>query len=131
VAAGLRLHEVTVRAVAERFAAAGALLHPVTATCYLYPDFEPLRDRLRRTHGIEGGAALADLFARRHGIALLPGSAFGEPAECLRLRVATGRLYGETDAERTAALSSEDPIGLPWIRNALDHIERALAETTR
>ncbi|MFE6053654.1 pyridoxal phosphate-dependent aminotransferase [Kitasatospora sp. NPDC056446] len=125
VAASLRLHESVAKAVARRFTAVGAVLAPVRATCYLYPDFEPLRDRLA-AHGVHTGGGLAELLAERYGIGLLPGSAFGEADSALRVRVATGRLYGGTDAERTAALEAADPLGLPWIRASLDRIEEVL-----
>ncbi|WP_205324888.1 pyridoxal phosphate-dependent aminotransferase [Glycomyces sp. YM15] len=130
VAAAVRLHGTTARAVAERIATTGAALAPVTATCYLYPDFSPLRDRLRRK-GIENGQGIADFLAERHGVAVLPGEAFGEPGSSLRIRTATGRLYGATHAERAAALDSDDPLQLPWIARSLDHLERALADLTR
>ncbi|MFE9635295.1 aminotransferase class I/II-fold pyridoxal phosphate-dependent enzyme [Streptomyces sp. NPDC006463] len=130
VAACLRLHEVVVRAVARRFAAAGAELTPVRATSYLYPDFEPLRGELARVHGVHGGGELAALFAERYGVGLLPGTAFGEPAHCLRIRAATSRLYGETDSERAAALTAADPLRLPWISASLDRIGEVLTDLT-
>jgi len=59
---------------------------------------------------------------------VLPGSAFGEPAEALRLRVATGLLYGETAQERESALAAPDPLRLPWIAAALARLETVLAD---
>ncbi|MGW4809598.1 pyridoxal phosphate-dependent aminotransferase [Kitasatospora sp. NPDC004272] len=128
VAASRRLHATTTRAVAALFAAAGAELTPVRATCYLYPDFEPLRARLADTHGVRDGAGIAALLAERHGVVLLPGSAFGEPDASLRVRAATSRLYGESDAERAAALTAPDPLQLPWIRDSLDRVMAALTD---
>ncbi|HEX5568667.1 MAG TPA: aminotransferase class I/II-fold pyridoxal phosphate-dependent enzyme, partial [Streptomyces sp.] len=130
VAASRRLHETVVRAVADRFTAAGAALAPVRATCYLYPDFEPLRDRLARTHGVHGGDDLARLLSERHGIGVLPASAFGEPGTALRIRAATSRLYGDTNEQRTAALTTPDPLELPWIRGAIEQIGDALSDIT-
>ncbi|MFI7504673.1 pyridoxal phosphate-dependent aminotransferase [Streptomyces sp. NPDC049687] len=130
VAACRRLHETVVRAVAERFTAVGADLAPVRATCYLYPDFEPLREHLARAHDVQGGRALAALLAERHGVGLLPGTAFGEPDSSLRIRVATSRLYGETDAERTDALTASEPARLPWIQASLDRVGEVLADLT-
>lgn len=129
-AAARRLHETVVRAVAEQFADVGALLAPVRATCYLYPDFAPLRERLAAVHGVRGGDDLARLLSERHGVGVLPASAFGEPAEALRIRAATSRLYGDTDKQRQAALDSADPLALPWIRESLDRIGAALADLT-
>ena len=101
---------MVVRAVAHRFAAVGAELTPVRATCYLYPDFEPLRDHLSRAHGVDGGGALAALFSERYGVGLLPGTAFGEPGSSLRVRAATSRLYGETEADTRSSLPMGDTV---------------------
>ncbi|MEV8020715.1 pyridoxal phosphate-dependent aminotransferase [Streptomyces sp. NPDC086554] len=128
VAAGRRLHETVAHAMSRRFAAAGAVLPPVTATCYLYPDFEPLRDHLAQAHGVHNGAELAQLLVERYGVGLLPASAFGEPDASLRMRAATSRLYGATDEERTTALNAADPLALPWIRASLDRVEEVLAD---
>ncbi|MFP8959516.1 pyridoxal phosphate-dependent aminotransferase [Streptomyces nanhaiensis] len=131
LAAGRRLHETVVRAVAERFTAVGAELPPVRATCYLYPDFEPLREHLGRAHGVHDSGGLTTLLAERYGVGLLPGAAFGEPERHLRVRAATGRLYGETEAERTGALSAADPLRLPWIRESLNRIDEVLGALAR
>ncbi|MGW0345973.1 pyridoxal phosphate-dependent aminotransferase [Streptomyces anthocyanicus] len=128
IAAARRLHETVATAMAARFTAAGALLAPVTTTCYLYPDFEPLRDHLARTHGVRDGAELAHWLVERHGIGTLPAEAFGEAPHTLRLRAATSRLYGDTDERRTSTLYAADPLRLPWIESALDHVQEALAD---
>ncbi|WP_330349521.1 pyridoxal phosphate-dependent aminotransferase [Streptomyces sp. NBC_00582] len=128
VAASRRLHEAVVRAVAERFTAVGATLAPVRATCYLYPDFEPLRHHLADVHRVHGGDGLAALLADRYGVGLLPGTAFGESGRSLRIRAATSRLYGESEAERLEALSAEDPTRLPWIRASLDRVTEVLTD---
>ncbi|MFI1659729.1 pyridoxal phosphate-dependent aminotransferase [Streptomyces sp. NPDC020472] len=130
IAASRRLHETVTRAMAERFAAAGAVLEPVVATCYLYPDFEPLRAHLAEAHGVRTGADLAALLVERYGVGLLPASAFGEAEESLRLRVATSRLYGDTEERCQAALHAEDPLALDWIRASLDRVEEVLADLT-
>ncbi|WP_103532659.1 pyridoxal phosphate-dependent aminotransferase [Streptomyces sp. SM11] len=131
VAASRKLHERVVRAVADRFTEAGAVLAPVRATCYLYPDFEPLRDHLAQTYGVHGGDDLSRLLSERHGIGTLPASAFGEPGTTLRIRAATSRLYGDTDEQRVAALRAPDPLELPWIRKTVDQVGDALAAISR
>ncbi|MFC5143308.1 pyridoxal phosphate-dependent aminotransferase [Streptomyces aureoversilis] len=130
VAASRRLHAAVAREVAARFVAAGAGLAPVRATCYLYPDFEPLREHLGRAHGVHTGAGLADLLLTRYGVGVLPAEAFGEEPRTLRLRAATSRLYGDTEEQRTAALNAADPLALPWIRASLDRVEEVLAGLT-
>lgn len=130
VAASRRLHAAVAGAVAERFVAAGAILAPVRATCYLYPDFGPLATHLVRAHGVYTGPELAKFLIQRYGVGVLPASVFGEPVAALRVRAATSRLYGDTDEERTAALIADDPTALPWIRSLLDRIETVLADLT-
>ncbi|MFE9909751.1 pyridoxal phosphate-dependent aminotransferase [Streptomyces clavifer] len=130
IAASRRLHEKVVRAVAAHFAAAGAKAAPVAATCYLYPDFEPLREHLAQVHGVHDGDALAGLFSERYGVGVLPASAFGEPGRPLRIRAATSHFYGTTDERRTAALEAADPLALPWIRAAVDRVGEVLADLT-
>jgi aspartate aminotransferase len=110
----------------ERFTDAGARVARPQGGFYLYPDFEDLRDRL----GVRTSAELAALLLDRYGVGVLPGSAFGEPPEALRLRVATSLLYGETDEQRYAALDADDPAGLPWITAALDRATEVLTDLT-
>lgn len=130
IAASRRLHAAVARAAAGRFTAVGARLAPVTATCYLYPDFEPLRDRLAAAHGVADGDDLVRFLVERHGVGVLPASAFGEPARALRIRAATSRLYGDTDEQRTTALTAPDPLALPWIGESLTRLGAALDDLT-
>jgi aspartate/methionine/tyrosine aminotransferase len=58
---------------------------------YLYPDFSPWRSTLA-TMGITTGIELAHYLLEEWDIATLPGSAFGEPPESLRLRLSTSLL---------------------------------------
>ncbi len=130
VALSRRLHAHVARAVAAKFAAAGASVPPPQAAFYLYPDFTPLADVLLQRHDIGSDDQLATVLLHRYGVGVLPGSAFGEPGGRLRLRVATGLLYGDTDAQRLAALNSADPCSLPWIAASLARLEEVLADLT-
>ncbi|RKN07191.1 pyridoxal phosphate-dependent aminotransferase [Streptomyces radicis] len=129
IAAARRLHATVARAVHAEFTAAGALCRPPTAGFYLYPDFAPLRDALA-ARGVTQGAALATALLERHGVGVLPGEAFGDAPEALRVRVATSLLYGETDEERWRALRAPDPLALPWVADALARLRAALAGLT-
>jgi aspartate/methionine/tyrosine aminotransferase len=147
------LHACVARAVAGVFAAAGAAVAPPAAAFYVYPDFSPLADVLLTRHSIASDTDLADLLLRRYGVGVLPASAFGEDAGRLRLRVATGLLYGDSEAQRAAALDAVDalaagsvadsiadsvvgsaasrltgPCALPWINDALARLGSALAD---
>jgi aspartate aminotransferase len=77
---------------------------------------------------VRTGADLAGLLLDRYGIGVLPGSAFGDEDEALRMRVATSRLYGDTPSRQEAALASPDPAALPWITSSLDWISESLAD---
>jgi len=123
IAESRRLHATVVRAVAGLFREAGAALHMPHGGFYLYPDF-----------GFLTGFATSDEFAAvlldRYGVGVLPGSAFGDDPRALRVRVATSMLYGETTEQRLAALDAADPVSLPWIADALDHLAEALSGIT-
>jgi aspartate aminotransferase len=125
-----RLHASVARAVALRFAAAGAAGPAPQAAFYHYPDFSPLADVLLERHGITSDQSLAAVLLHTYGVGVLPGSAFGEESGRLRLRVATAMLYGDTDTERMAALNSADPCSLPWIAASLARLEEVLADLT-
>jgi aspartate aminotransferase len=75
-----------------------------------------------RGSGRRAGAALARLLLDRYGAGTLPASAFGEHPGALRLRLATGLLYGDSEEQRMAALSASDPLTLPWINSALTRL---------
>lgn len=125
-----RLHARMAQAVAARFSAAGALVPFPQAAFYLYPDFGPVRERLRRVHGVSTSSDLSTLLLDRYGIGVLPGSAFGDDRSALRLRVATGMLYGTCDEQREAALTAADPLALPWIAADLDRLDEVLSDLT-
>jgi aspartate aminotransferase len=128
IALSRRLHASVARAVADRFSAAGASVPAPQAAFYVYPDFSPLAGVLRARHGVASDEDLASVLLRRYGVGVLPGSAFGDDG--LRLRVATAMLYGDTDAQRAAALGSADPCALPWIAACLSRLEEVLADLT-
>ncbi|HEY5987074.1 MAG TPA: pyridoxal phosphate-dependent aminotransferase [Streptosporangiaceae bacterium] len=128
IAQSRRLHAAVCHGVASRFAAAGLAVPAPQAAFYLYPDFAPWREHLAERHGVTTGPGLAGLLLDRYGMGVLPASAFGEDERALRLRVATGLLYGETGAEREQALNSPDPLRLPWISAALNRVTEILTD---
>lgn len=123
-----RLHSLVARGVTEAFTAAGAEVATPRAAFYLYPDFEPVRDRLAALHGITTGPELTGLLLDRFGMGVLPAVEFGESADTLRMRVATSLLYGETEERRYAALAATDPLALPWISGHLERLSEVLGE---
>ncbi len=105
IARSRALHAAVCRAVAGIFAAAGVAVRPPQAAFYLYPDFAAWRVALAVRHEVTTGAGLADHLLDRYGMGVLPGSVFGDHAGALRIRVATGLLYADTDAQRECALA--------------------------
>jgi aspartate aminotransferase len=128
IARSRSLHETVCRAVADRFAATGVIVPEPQAAFYLYPDFAPWREHLAERYGVTTGAGLAGLLLDRYGVGVLPASAFGEDESVLRVRVATGLLYGDTSEQREEALAAGDPVNLPWIDASLRRLEEVLAD---
>jgi aspartate aminotransferase len=126
VARSRSLHTRVCQAVAGTCRAAGLDVPQPQAAFYVYPDFEPWRGHLAGCHEVTTSAGLAGLLLDRYGAGTLPGSAFGERPEALRLRLATGLLYGEDDEQQEAALAAGDPLGLPWIAAELARLEDVL-----
>jgi aspartate aminotransferase len=119
------LHRAVAAAAYEEVAAAGIACRAPSGGFYLYPDFEPRRDALA-ADGVTTSRALAEHLLERHDVGVLAGEAFGDEPGALRVRMATSLLYGATDDERHAALASDDPAALPWIRAGLDRLRAAL-----
>jgi aspartate aminotransferase len=130
VARSRHLHAVVCLEAARLCRDAGLDVATPQAAFYLYPDFAPWRFQLRTRFGVHTGADLAALLLHRYGAGTLPGSAFGEGASSLRLRLATGLLYGDTAEEREAALAASNPLRLPWISSALTRFADILADLT-
>ncbi|MDA0567612.1 pyridoxal phosphate-dependent aminotransferase [Streptomonospora sp. S1-112] len=121
-----RLHGIVIREVADRFAAAGALVPAPQAAFYTYPDLEAWRGHLAAEHGVRTGRELAALLLEDYGMGVLAAAEFGENDRALRVRVASSLLYGDTEARRHAALAADDPVALPWIRAHLDRLSEVL-----
>jgi aspartate aminotransferase len=129
IAASARLHARIAADVHARLLAAGVHCRPPQAGFYLYPDFTPAGEILR-AQGINTSTDLANALLNQHGVATLPGSAFGEPDSALTLRIATSLLYGTTVHQRRTALATQEPQTLPWIAPALNHLSSALTQLT-
>jgi aspartate aminotransferase len=125
IAASRRLHHAVTNAVYQVFLGAGVSCRAPAGPFYLYPDFAPRRERLAEA-GVHTGQQLADALLSRYGVGVLAGVEFGDDPAALRFRAATSLLYGATADQRWAALRSADPTSLPWIRDALTQLDKAL-----
>ncbi len=102
-----RIHAHSAARLYETFRSLGVPCPRPAGAFYLYPDFAPWRTALAE-RGVKTGQELAHYLLDKWDIAALPGSAFGEQPEALRLRLATSMLYSPGGAhatlEREAAL---------------------------
>ncbi|GHG14372.1 MULTISPECIES: pyridoxal phosphate-dependent aminotransferase [Amycolatopsis] len=121
LASSARLHGAVARAVHGLLVEAGATCRPPTAGFYVYPDFEPLRERLF-SRGVTDSASLQRYLLDEYGIAVLAGHLLGDAPGALRFKAATAMLYGDTPDQQWEALSSAEPLRLPHISDLLDRI---------
>ncbi len=101
-----RIHGYVASWLYEVFAGLRILCPRPAGAFYLYPDFSPWRQALLH-HGVSTSEELAHYLLNEWNIATLPGSAFGEKPEALRLRLSTSMLYtpsGATYEEREEVL---------------------------
>lgn len=75
---------------------------------YLFPDFAPFRERLN-ARGIKTSKALCERLLEETGVAILPGSDFGRPAQELTVRLA----YVDFDGARAMAAAERIPMDRP------------------
>ncbi len=116
-------HRTLCTAVYEIVERAGLSCRPPQAAFYLYPSVPA--DATRHCSDLEMAADLLD----RHGIAVLPGSAFGDDPAGLSFRLATSLLCGADDEQRWESLRAAREgtlTSLPRISRLLDRIETGL-----
>lgn len=76
----------------------GVRLAPIPATFYAFPDVGVFLGRKAGNHVMDSVETLCDWLLEEHGVATVPGSAFGDP-QCIRLSFATG----EAELEKALA----------------------------
>ncbi len=94
------------RWAASRLEEAGVSVCPPQGAFYLFADFSSHRSRLEE-RGITAGAELCRRLLAETGVAILPGSDFGEPPEELTARIA----YVDFDGARALAAIEQLPRG--------------------
>ena len=87
-----RLHGYTTGRLRQSLVEIGISCPRPAGAFYLYPDFAPFREALG-ARGIATSETLARYLLDEFDIATLPGTAFGDRPEALRLRLATSMLY--------------------------------------
>ena len=98
------IHAAVARVAAQRIASADIDCPRAQGAFYLWPDFEPMRQRLVKRN-IVTSRQLADALLEQKGVLALPGSAFGAPHERLALRLSVCDYNG---AEALAACAERE-----------------------
>ena len=89
-----QIHGLVANYVRDRVIEMGVVYPELQGAFYLYPDFERFRARLGE-HDIETSDHLAIDLLERARLAVLPGTAFGDDPDHLRLRLATCDFDGQ------------------------------------
>ncbi|MFF0740017.1 aminotransferase class I/II-fold pyridoxal phosphate-dependent enzyme [Streptomyces sp. NPDC004111] len=125
--AAAALHARVQHAVHRAVLDVGALARPPTAGRCLYADLDPLHEGLA-ARGVTDAMELEQYLTRRLGTPVPGGHRFGDPLGSLRVRISTAPLLGATPQQRAESLSAEEPLELPHLEQALNHLGAALAE---
>ncbi|MFI6876684.1 aminotransferase class I/II-fold pyridoxal phosphate-dependent enzyme [Streptomyces sp. NPDC050400] len=125
--AAVALHGAVAGALHRRVLAAGGLARPPRCGRHLYVDLDPLRPRLDAL-GVRDAQDLEDFLTARLGMPAPGGHRFGDDPAALRCRLATGPLLGSTPRERSASLTSPEPLELPHVARLLSMVGSALGE---
>ena len=86
---------------------AGIRVHPPQGGFYLMVDFLPFVEQLK-SRGIAGDADLCRCLLEETGVALLPGSAFGMPAESMAARLAYVDFNGAALMQQDGQASNDE-----------------------
>ncbi|MEV0691125.1 aminotransferase class I/II-fold pyridoxal phosphate-dependent enzyme [Streptomyces sp. NPDC050388] len=120
-AAAVRLHARVAAAARDAVVAAGALARPPQAGRHLYVDLTPLAPALT-AHGVGDAQELEDFLTGRLGMPAPGGHRFGDDLEAPRVRLSTAPLLGDTAERRAECLAASEPLELPHVRRAVDHL---------
>ncbi len=111
----------------QRLVAAGAEVPVPQGGFYLFPTFAPLREALLR-RGVTSSVELCERLLDDTGVALLPGSEFGRPANELTARLA----FVDFDGARALVGAEQIPLDQPLPEDFLQiHCPRVLTAIDR
>ncbi len=92
----------------QRLSAAGLNVAQPDGAFYMFPDFEPLREKLAE-RAINNGDELCRRLLQETGVAILPGNSFGRPQNELTARLA----FVDFDGARALAAAEQIAADLP------------------
>jgi aspartate aminotransferase len=92
------------RWTARRLGSGGVPIREPLGAFYVFPDFSPIAERLT-SRGIRTSPQMCERLLEDTGVAILPGTGFGRPAEELTARIA----YVDFDGPRVLAAAEQLP----------------------
>jgi aspartate aminotransferase len=107
--------------------AAGVRVHAPEGGFYLFLDFGPLAEQLRRGRGFRTSGDLCKKLLADTGVAILPGQAFARPQEELTARLA----YVDFDGARALTAGETVPIDEPLPESFVDQYCYNVVTATR
>jgi aspartate aminotransferase len=110
---------------AARIAECGAQVVEPAGAFYLFPDFSPLKEKFR-SRGITTNRAMCEQLLEATGVATLPGSDFGRPADELTSRIAFVDFDGAKAMAALEALPKDSPVTEEFMRSYCDRTMRAV-----
>jgi aspartate aminotransferase len=93
----------------EAMTMAGVRVHPPEGAFYLFLDFTPFANNLKKKY-IETSGTLTARLLEETGVAMLPGEAFGRPAEELTARMAYVNFDGSSALAASEAIPMDEPL---------------------
>lgn len=110
---------------AARLEAAGASVLRPDGAFYLFPDFSPLAEKLR-ARGITNSRSLCEKLLEDTGVATLPGTEFGRPANELTLRASLVDFDGAKAMASLEVVARDAPVTDDFLRTNCGHTRQAI-----
>lgn len=109
----------------QRLAGTGIDLARPDGAFYMFPDFEPLRDKLA-ARGINDGEELCRRLLQETGVAILPGSCFGRPKEELTVRLAFVDFDGARALAAAEQIAAEQALDDDFLKQYCEKVLEAI-----
>ena len=113
------------RRLVARLEQGGINVQAPSGAFYLFPDFSPGVERLRR-RGIASSSQLCEALLEDTGVAILPGSNFGRPDGELTARIAYVNFNGARALAMAKLAPADKPLDEEFLRNCCRGVLRAI-----
>lgn len=120
-----RILKALARFAWQRLEEAGATVIEPKGAFYLFPNFDPLRERLRKRR-IDSGEQLCRKVLDETGVAMLPGAVFGRPSVELSARIALVDFDGQRALGAIAEMSPDAPVDEDFLRQHCGNVVQAV-----